>query len=326
MSDPCSSPPSNPSRQPLLLAGPTGVGKSAVALCLAQQLPGEIVSVDSMQVYRGMDVGTAKPSLVDRERVPHHLIDILDFSETFDAARFLEAATAAVHEIRVRHRVPLLCGGTGLYFQAFLDGLGEAPAADPHLRVELDKIPLPLLLEELKRTDPEAFVAIDRSNRRRVVRAVEVLRLTGKTVSEQRAIWNQRTPGAGAVPDAGCFFVVLNRAKADLQQRIDRRVEQMFADGLVEEVRRLLGQGLLANLTARQAIGYRQVAAYLQGHGTIEETITLVKQKTRQYAKRQLTWLRRQRRAQWIQVEPEESLEHVAARLRTLYVQSNPTP
>src|SRR5262245_22218552 len=163
------------SRHPLLrLAGPTAVGKSELALRLAEKLNGEIVSVDSMQVYRGLEIGTAKPSVEDRARVPHHLIDVVDLTESFDAAQFVRLANEAVAGIRARNRLPILCGGTGLYFKAFLQGLGEAPAANPTLRAELEATPLPQLLEELAMSDPASYEQIDRQNKRRVIRAVEV--------------------------------------------------------------------------------------------------------------------------------------------------------
>jgi tRNA dimethylallyltransferase len=175
---------------PVFLAGATAVGKSAVALALAQRLGGEIISVDSMQVYRGMDIGVAKPSVAEQGRVPHHGIDVASLSESFDASRFVALAKKAVREIEGRGRVPIFCGGTGLYFRAYLEGLGDAPPSDPALRAELSAVPLAQLLEELQSGDPEAFERIDRHNTRRVIRAVEVIRLTGKPFSAQRAAWS----------------------------------------------------------------------------------------------------------------------------------------
>ena len=175
---------------PVFLAGPTAVGKSAVALALAESLGGEIISVDSMQVYRGLDLGTAKPSAAERARVPHHLLDVVELSEAFDAAQFVRLATAAVVEIQARGRVPIFCGGTGLYFKAWLEGLGEAPPSDARVRAELEAAPLSELLAELEQRDPLTYARIDRQNPRRVIRAVEVIRLTGKPFSAQRANWN----------------------------------------------------------------------------------------------------------------------------------------
>jgi len=176
--------------RPVFLAGPTAVGKSEIALRLAEQLGGEIISADSMQVYRGLDIGTAKPSPADRARVPHHLIDICDLTESFDAAQFARLAHRAARKSSRADACRFFCGGTGLYFKAFLEGLGEAPPADAKLRAELEATPLEKLLEELRERDPAAYEKIDRQNPRRVIRAVEVIRLTGKPFSEQRADWN----------------------------------------------------------------------------------------------------------------------------------------
>src|SRR6185312_2112571 len=173
----------------IFLAGPTAVGKSEIALLLAEKMGGDIISVDSMQVYRGLDIGTAKPSAAERTRVPHHLIDVVDLTEAFDAAQFVRRAVAAVAEIQSRGRVPIFCGGTGLYFKAFLEGLGDTPPADEKLRAELESAPLSELLAELAEKDPPTYEKIDRQNPRRVIRAIEVIRLTGKPFSAQRAAW-----------------------------------------------------------------------------------------------------------------------------------------
>jgi tRNA dimethylallyltransferase len=292
---------------PLLLAGPTAVGKSEVALLLAGRLGGEIISVDSMQVYRGLDIGTAKPSGADCLRVPHHLIDVVEIWEPFDAARFLELARRAVNEIQDRGRRPILCGGTGLYFKAYLDGLGDSPPSAPALRAELERSPLPELLRELEQLDPATFEQIDRRNPRRVVRALEVIRLTGRPFSDQRAAW----PGESA---AGAVFA-LRRDAADLRARIDARVDRMFEQGLVRETESLLGRGLAQNRTAMQAIGYRQVVEHLHGTRPLADTIAEVKARTRQFAKRQMTWLRHQLPVRWIEVAPEERAERIADRI-----------
>jgi tRNA dimethylallyltransferase len=297
----------NPEPPPVFLAGPTAAGKSAVALELAERLQGEIISVDSMQVYRGMNIGTAKPSPEEQKRAPHHLIDIAALDESFDAARFAALARAAVKEIRGRGRLPIFCGGTGLYFRAYLEGLGNAPPSDPKLRAELEAAPLEILLTELEQRDPAAFHKIDRKNPRRVVRALEVIRLTGKTFSEQRAVWQ---PGCAEVP--GHFFG-LTRPPGDLSERIRLRVDEMFARGLVAETEQLLQRGLAENPTAMQALGYRQVVEHLRGERPLPETIELVKIRTRQFAKRQSTWFRRQMRLEWISME--EAPSAVAARL-----------
>ncbi|HKS35844.1 MAG TPA: tRNA (adenosine(37)-N6)-dimethylallyltransferase MiaA [Verrucomicrobiae bacterium] len=295
---------------PVFLAGPTAVGKSAVALELAEQLNGEIISVDSMQVYRGLDLGTAKPSLEQQRRVPHHLIDLVDLAESFDAARFVQLARKAVAQIQARQHVPIFCGGTGLYFKAFLEGLGDAPPLDTRLRAELESAPLPELLHELRLKDSQTFTTIDRKNRRRVVRALEVIRRTGVAFSAQRAAWNagRRTPNAE-------WFFCLTRSMEDLCVRIDGRVEEMFARGLVTETERLRSQGLERNRTAMQAIGYRQVVEHLRGERALTDTIALVKQKTRQFAKRQMTWFRGQFQPEWLMLTPSDKPGAVAEQI-----------
>jgi tRNA dimethylallyltransferase len=292
--------------RPCLIAGPTAVGKSEIALRLAEQIGGEIISADSMQVYRGLDLGTAKPSPADRARVPHHLIDILDLTESFDAAQFIRLAKKAVAEIQSRGKTPIFCGGTGLYFKAFLSGLGEAPPAHPELRAELEAVSFEALLRELRERDPAAYEKIDKQNPRRVIRAVEVIRLTGRKFSEQRAEWKFE-PG----PKPENFFA-FSRQPDDLRARIGARVDAMFARGLVDETRELLKHGLEQNKTAMQAIGYRQVVEHLRGERALAETIELIKIRTRQFAKRQFTWFRAQKNLEWIELKPDESPATVA--------------
>lgn len=301
----------HPPSSPLFLAGPTAVGKSEVAMLLAEQLGGEIISVDSMQVYRGLDIGTAKPTAAERARVPHHLLDVAELSEPFDAAKFCELARAAVAEIQSRGHIPIFCGGTGLYFKAFLEGLGEAPPSDAKLRAELEAAPLAELLRELAERDPATFGKIDRQNPRRVIRAVEVIRLTGKPFSAQRSEWG----APSRITHHASRLLVLTRVKPDLDARINVRVDAMFARGLVAETRALLAQGLEQNPTAMQAIGYRQVVEHLRGERSLAETVELVKIKTRQYAKRQLTWFRRHAAATWVEIAPGESAAETVARL-----------
>ncbi len=295
---------------PLLLTGPTAAGKSEVAILLAEELGGEIVSVDSMQVYRGMDIGTAKPSASERARVRHHLIDLVEVTDSFDAAQFVQNAQRAIFEIEGRGKVPVLCGGTGFYFKALLRGLGSAPRPDTQLRAELEATPLPKLLAELQESDPATFERIDRHNPRRVVRALEVIRLTGRKFSEQRADW----AGPGDAEATHAEFYALNRPK-ELRNRIDARVEQMFQRGLVEETKELIQRGLNNNLTGRQALGYRQVREYLEGRRSLEETMDLVKLRTRQFAKRQMTWFRHQLPLEWIEWGPGITAEQMAAEI-----------
>jgi len=290
----------NTPSQPIFLAGPTAAGKSAVALELCARLEGEIISVDSMQVYRGMDIGTAKPTAHERQRVRHHLIDIVTLKENFDAAQFIRLAELAAQDIQARGRRPIFCGGTGLYFKAYLEGLGTAPARDANIRAELEATPLERLLEELERRDPAAFRIMDRQNPRRVIRALEVIRLTGKPFSAQRAPW---TGGGRPVTK----IIGLTRPVGELTHRIHQRVEEMFRRGLVAETDVLMEQGLAENQTAMQALGYRQVVEHLRGQRGLAETMELVKIRTRQFAKRQLTWFRRQMNLEWVTLTGEET-------------------
>lgn len=295
----------------LFLAGPTAVGKSEIALLLAEGLGGEIISVDSMQVYRGLDIGTAKPSAAERARIPHHLIDVVDITESFDAAQFVRLASAAVADIQSRGRVPIFCGGTGLYFKAFLEGLGEAPPADEALRAELEATPLAELLAELAEKDPAAYEIIDRKNPRRVIRALEVIRLTGKPFSSQRSNWTRETRNTEHAPR----IIGFSRSTEDIRARIDARVDEMFARGLVAETQQLLARGLAENKTAMQALGYRQVVEHLRGEHSLPETIELVKIKTRQFAKRQMTWFRKHANAQWVEIKQGDAAARTVAKL-----------
>ena len=285
------------------------MGKSEIALRLAEKIGGEIITVDSMQVYRGLDIGTAKPSPAERARVPHHLIDVCDLTEAFDAAQFIRLAEEAVAEIQARQRVPVFCGGTGLYFKAFLDGLGEAPATDSKIRAELEAAPLEILLAELRERDPATHEKIDRQNPRRVIRAVEVIRLTGRKFSEQRAEWNTRHSSL-----VTRHFYCFTRPAEDLHRRINVRVDEMFRRGLVAETEQLLKHGLAENKFAMQAIGYRQVVEHLRGERGLAATIELVKIRTRQFAKRQLTWFRRHGNCQWIELKTNEAVEETMAK------------
>ncbi len=290
------------------LAGPTAAGKSAVALELARNLNGEIISVDSMQVYRGLDIGTAKPDAAEQAAVRHHLIDVADLSETFDAARFLEFARDAEADIRSRGRRPIYCGGTGLYFKALFDGISAAPPSDPGLRHELEQKPLPELLAELAQSDPSTYERIDRDNPRRVVRALEAIRLSGRPFSAQQSGW---APGGAVTKN----FFAFSRDSEDLRHRIDVRVDRMFADGLVAETRTLVERGLKENRTALQAIGYRQVVEHLDGQRSLDETVALIKTRTWQFSRRQKTWLRNQLNPVWITRSPESPASAVATQI-----------
>ena len=308
-----------PAPRSIYLVGPTASGKSSVALALAEKAGGEIISVDSMQVYRGLDIGTAKPGADERARVPHHLIDVVELTEPFDVAKFVALARRVEADIQARGRVPIFCGGTGFYLKAFLEGLGDVPPSDATIRAELQATPLEQLLRELEQRDPVAYERIDRQNPRRVIRALEVIRLTGQPFSQQRPEWQRPSNPQSPIPNPQSSIVPLilglQRPSADLHARINTRVDEMFARGLVGETRELLKHGLEQNETALQAIGYRQVVEHLRGVRSLDETIELVKIKTRQFAKRQMTWFRRQLAVEWISVGPDDTEVSVSARI-----------
>ena len=285
----------------IFIAGPTASGKSAVALEIAQRLNGEIISVDSMQVYRGLDLGTAKPTTEERARVLHHNIDILELTESFDAAKFVARTKTIIKKIKQ----PIFCGGTGLYFSAWLEGLGEAPQANATLRAELEEEDLETLVGELLEHDPATHATIDRKNRRRVVRAVEIIRLTGKPFSEQRVEWTRQVP-----PN----FFLLERGREDLRQRIDMRVEAMIVAGLVAETCSLRSV-LEGNPVAQQALGYRQVIGHLNDEQGLPETVALVKSRTWQFARRQMTWFGKLQGAHTLTISDNEPAVETAQRL-----------
>jgi tRNA dimethylallyltransferase len=274
----------------VLIAGPTCAGKTALALGLAERFPVEIVSVDSAQVYRGMDVGTSKPSAVLRARVPHHLIDVCDPAERYSAGRFRRDALELVPAIRARGRVPLLVGGTMLYFRALTRGIAPLPEAHPELRAQIDerahRLGWPALHAELAARDPVAASRIRPADGQRIQRALEVLELTGQPLSELQ----QRVEPP---PFAVASFALVPRDRAELYARIDQRFLEMMADGFLDEVRALKARGDLdPDLPSLRSVGYRQLWAHLEGACGLSEAVAAGQKATRNLAKRQLTWLR----------------------------------
>jgi tRNA dimethylallyltransferase len=290
-----------------ILAGPTGVGKTDWAIRLAEVAPVEIVSVDSALVYRGLDIGSAKPARVLRERIPHHLIDICEPTEAYSAGRFVTDALGAIVAIHARRRVPLLVGGTMLYIRALVHGLAVLPTASPEVRLQLDERGAregwPALHAELSRLDPEAAARIGRSDRQRIQRALEVCYATGRPISElQRATVS---PLAG-VPLK--YWVLAPSNRTVLHERLSARFHSMLAAGFLEEVKGLQRRGdLTASHASMRAVGYRQLWAHLDGEYGLEEAERRGVFATRQLAKRQLTWLRAEQGALWIAPETGET-------------------
>lgn len=292
----------------IYITGATASGKSALAMRLANTLGGEIISVDSMQVYCGLNIGTAKPSAQEQNEIQHHLIDVAQLSEAFDAAQFVSLAQQALKLIWKRGRVPIFCGGTGLYFRALIEGLGESPPSDESLRDELALMPIESLVAELRIKDPEAAKQVDLKNPRRVLRAIEVIRLTGRPYSEQRIGWNN-------VDKAPQNLFCISRQVDVLNQRIHKRVDEMFNQGLVEETQTLIKKGLRNNRNACQALGYRQVLDLLDGKLDLENVVHQVKTKTRQFAKRQRSWFRNQMKCKFLEWPDEEDLNSFSEQL-----------
>jgi tRNA dimethylallyltransferase len=290
------------------IVGPTAAGKSALALALAGRLPLEIISADSRQVYRGMDIGTAKPSAGERAAVAHHLIDLVAPDEPFTVADWVAAARALLPQVAARERLPLIVGGTGLYLSALLDGFDfERQAWSPDLRARLDlelsSKGLPPLAERLRRLAPAVAAATDLRNPRRVLRALE--RAEAGDVEPPRA-----TPYAGRA-----LLIGLRLPREELRGRIERRARHMLSAGLLDETQRLLRAGYRTALPSMSGIGYAEAARYLAGEWNLEETVAAIVQRSVQLAKRQMTWFRRDPRISWLDAGDPELVERAAALL-----------
>ena len=287
----------------LCVVGPTATGKTKMGVALAKRFDGEVVSVDSMQLYRGMTIGTAAPTREEMEGIPHHMVAVADPAESWSAARYVHAADACVQDILGRGKLPVLVGGTGLYLDALIRGTDFAAGSQgTELRRQLQRRArqegVETLLEELRRIDPTAAQKLHLRDEKRIIRALEVWYETGCTITEHDRQERQRPPKYDALY-IGLDFL----DRQDLRDRIDKRVDTMVEQGLLEEVETLLASGLPRDATALQAIGYKQFLAVAEGTATRQEAIEEVKLRSRQYAKRQLTWLRRNPDIFWVRWE-----------------------
>ena len=287
----------------IILAGPTAVGKTALSVRLAKKIGAEIISADSLQVYRWMNLGTAKITEEEMEGVPHHMIDVLDPREPFNVCVFRDMVRAAMERIYANGHIPLITGGTGFYIQSVLYDIDfDLRADDTNLRAalteELSRCGAEHMYAQLNSVDPEAAAQIHPNNRKRVLRALEFYRLTGRKISEHNREQRERQS------PYRFLYYVLSMDRAALYRRIDARVDRMMADGLLQEVKELRDRGLSSDLVSMQGIGYRQIFDYLEGIASLEEAVERIKRETRHFAKRQLTWFKREPEAIWL--SPEE--------------------
>jgi len=299
-------------KQPLLIiAGPTASGKTALSVELAKRLNGEIISADSMQVYRGMDIGTAKVTSEEMQGVPHHLIDILEPHEEWNVMEFCRLAAEKIDEIASRGRLPILAGGTGFYIHALAYGAEFEEETKCKVREQLEKRSDEDLYEYLQQVDPASCETIHMNNRKRVIRALEYYEQTGNRMSEL----NARLKEKEAVYDL--CFLVLDLDRAVLYERIDRRVDIMLEQGLVDEVRGLRDAGYHREMVSMKGLGYKEILAYLDGEISLEEAVYVLKRDTRHFAKRQLTWMRREKDVTFLEREPVETLVERAEKVVT---------
>jgi tRNA dimethylallyltransferase len=280
----------------VVIAGATATGKSALSIALAESIDAEIINADSMQVYRGMDIGTAKITVDERQGIRHHMLDVLDVNQDSTVAWYQSDARTAIDEIHSRGKNVVMVGGTGLYIKAVIDEL-NFPDTDPMVRHTLNKeaeeLGIDAMFDRLEKLDPAAALAIDRANLRRIIRALEVIEITGKPFTA-----NLPRQESIRYPRARQFGLVMDRD--DLSERIDVRVNSMFEQGLVAEVQKLISEGLLQGRTAQRALGYSQVISHLNNELSLDAAIEETKRATRQYARRQETWFSRDSRIKWI--------------------------
>ena len=305
----------------ICIAGPTASGKTALAVELAKELNGEVISCDSMQIYRGMDIGTAKPSREEMQGIPHHMLDVCDPTEDFSVSRYCDLATPILEGILSRGKTAIIAGGTGLYMDSLMKGNDFAPIPATGHREKLEARAqaegIEPLLRELRAVDPEAAER-SQGNLRRIVRALEVYGETGRTITEH----NRQTQAIA--PRYTPLWLGLDfEDRADLYSRIDRRVDIMVADGLLPEIERLLAEGIPASATSLQAIGYKKPMAALRGELTMEQAMDKIKQESRRYAKRQLTWFRRNKAIHWLTRQPGQGSEEIIQMARQIIRESD---
>jgi tRNA dimethylallyltransferase len=306
----------------IILTGPTSVGKTALSIALAKAIGGEIISADSMQVYRYMDIGTAKISPEERDGIPHYLIDELEPDEDFNVVRFQQLSKQYMEQIYAKNKIPILVGGTGFYIQAVLYDIDFTEnESDTSYRSYLENLAeengVEFLHEMLAVSDPESAKAIHSNNVKRVIRALEYLKLTGDRISEHNEEQRQKES-----PYQFIYFV-LNKDRAKLYETINYRVDKMLTDGLIDEVKGLFDKGYTRDLVSMQGLGYKEILAYLNGEYTLEEAVDILKRDTRHFAKRQITWFKREKEVTWVDKDQFTTEDEVLQYMRKLIKEKN---
>lgn len=296
----------------ICIAGPTASGKTALAVKLAKAVNGEVVSCDSMQIYRNMDIGTAKPTIEEMEGIPHHMLSVAAPEEDFSVSRYCAMATPIVEDILSRGKTAIIAGGTGLYMDALIQGNSFAPYPATGRRQELEQLAekqgIEAVLSQLEKVDPESAARLHPSDRKRIIRAMEVYLETGESITEHNRKTQLIPPRFDPV-----WFALEDENRQDLYDRIDRRVLQMLDMGLLDEIRQLLASGVPEKATSMQAIGYKEFVEALHGQCTVEEATAQVQQSSRHYAKRQLTWFRRNKSIHWLRRSPGQTTDEILA-------------
>ncbi len=306
----------------ICIAGPTASGKTALSIALAKELGGEIVSCDSMQVYKGMDIGTAKPTAEEMENTPHHMLSVAEPWEDFSVGKYYQMATPIVDDILARGKTAIIVGGTGLYMDALIRGNDFAPVPATGCREQLEQQAetegIDALIARLRAVDPESADRLHPSDRKRIIRALEVYLETGETITEHNRKTQLLPPRYSPV-----WFALEDADRATLYSRIDRRVETMLKMGLIEEIQGLLERGVPEKCTAMQAIGYKEFVDVLRGRSSMDTATALVQQSSRKYAKRQLTWFRRNPAISWLRREENESAGEILEKARQILADSD---
>ncbi len=306
----------------ICIAGPTASGKTALSIALAKELGGEIVSCDSMQVYKRMDIGTAKPTREEMDNIPHHMLSVAEPWEDFSVGKYCDMAAPIVDDILARRKTAIIVGGTGLYMDALIRGNAFAPVPSTGCRERLEQQAqaqgIEAVIEQLRTVDPESAARLHPSDQKRIIRAMEVYLETGESITEH----NRKTQ---LLPPkyTPTWFALEDAQRATLYERIDRRVEDMLKRGLIDEIRSLLNEGVPEKCTAMQAIGYKEFVDVIHGRSSMETATALVQQSSRKYAKRQLTWFRRNTAIHWLRREENEGSAQILAKARQVLAESD---